>query len=151
MAHIVNVLREEISRLARKEIRKEVTSLKSASSRARREIAALKRLVAAQERTIAQLAKKGKLSAVRKAQSDGDEKPEKIKFSANGFRTLRKKLGLTMAEMGSLLDVSPITIYNWEAGKARPRSKHLSGIASVRSLGKKAARARLEEAAEKNG
>ncbi|MDD4737400.1 MAG: helix-turn-helix transcriptional regulator [Kiritimatiellae bacterium] len=147
MANMVTVLRDEITRLARKEIRKEMAALKTASSRARSDIAALKRLVAAQEKTIAQLAKG--VNVPRAKVSKPGEKPEKIKFSANGFRTLRKKLGFTMAEMGRLLDVSPISIYNWEAGKARPRSKHLGEIASIRGLGKKAARARLPEAAEK--
>ncbi|MDD2237984.1 MAG: helix-turn-helix transcriptional regulator [Kiritimatiellae bacterium] len=147
MANMVTVLRDEITRLARKEIRKEMAALKTASSRARSDIAALKRLVAAQEKTIAQLAKG--VNVPRAKVSKPGEKPEKIKFSANGFRTLRKKLGFTMAEMGRLLDVSPISIYNWEAGKARPRSKHLGEIASIRGLGKKAARARLSEEAEK--
>ena len=144
MANMMSMLKDEITRLARKEIRKEITALKSASSRARSDIAALKRLVAAQDKTIAQLSKG--VGVPRAKVSKVGEKLEKTKFSSKGFRTLRKRLGLTMAEMGKLLGVSPISIYNWEAGKARPRSKHLAEIASIRGLGKKAARARLTEA-----
>jgi len=43
MANIESVLKEEITRLARKEIRKETEGLKKASAQYRTEIAALKR------------------------------------------------------------------------------------------------------------
>jgi DNA-binding transcriptional regulator YiaG len=43
-----------------------------------------------------------------------------------------------------LVGASGQSIYNWEAGKARPRSAHLAAIAALKSYGKKEAMARLE-------
>jgi len=36
------------------------------------------------------------------------------------------------------------SIYNWEAGKARPRAQHLSALAALRTLGKKEAASVLD-------
>jgi DNA-binding transcriptional regulator YiaG len=46
--------------------------------------------------------------------------------------------------MGTLLKVSPQTVYNWESGKTRPRQQQLAGIAALRKLGKKAVKAQLD-------
>jgi hypothetical protein len=35
------------------------------------------------------------------------------------------------------------SIYNWEAGKVRPRARHLAAIAALRQLGRKQAAAHL--------
>ncbi|MFM8575649.1 MAG: helix-turn-helix domain-containing protein, partial [Limnohabitans sp.] len=56
---------------------------------------------------------------------------------------LRKKLGLSAAEMGQLIGVSPQSIYHWETGKTRPRASQLEAIAAVRKLGKREVAARL--------
>jgi DNA-binding transcriptional regulator YiaG len=45
--------------------------------------------------------------------------------------------------MGALLGVSAQTVYNWEAGKARPRQQQLAAIAAVRKLGKRDVKAKL--------
>ena len=37
-----------------------------------------------------------------------------------------------------------MTIYHWEAGKARPRQQQLAKLAAVRGLGKREAVRRLE-------
>ena len=53
MADLANALKEEIRRLARKEIRSETGATKQAVAQYRREIASLKRQVRAQEKKIA--------------------------------------------------------------------------------------------------
>ena len=58
MPNIASVLREEIVRLARKEMRSEMEGLKKTSAQFRSEIAALKRRVAALEKQVARLSKK---------------------------------------------------------------------------------------------
>jgi DNA-binding transcriptional regulator YiaG len=45
--------------------------------------------------------------------------------------------------MGALVGVSAQTVYNWEAGKSRPRQQQLAAIAAIRKLGKREAQARL--------
>lgn len=66
------------------------------------------------------------------------------RFSAKGLSSLRKRLGLSAADLGRLIDASSLSIHKWEQGKARPRSKYLAAIASIRSIGKREAEARLQ-------
>ncbi len=138
MANIASFLKSEISRLARKEIRAETESLKKASAQYRSDIAALKRRLAEQDRLIAQL-RKGKPANDAK----GAEHSPSLRFRADGFASLRKKLALSAAEMGKLLGVSLQTVYHWEKGQSKPRSSQLKAIAEVRKLGKRGAAARL--------
>ena len=70
-----------------------------------------------------------------------------VRFSAKGLASQRQRLGLSAAEMGLLLDVSAQTIYNWEAGKSRPRQQQLAAIAALRGLGKRQVKVRLTELA----
>lgn len=142
MANIASFLKAEISRIARKEIRSETQTLKKASAQYRSDIAALKRRAAEQDRLIAKL-RKEKPAAVS---SDTAEAGPQLRFRADGFASLRKKLGLSAADMGKLLGVSLQTIYHWEKGQSKPRASQLQGIAEVRKLGKRGAAARLAEA-----
>jgi DNA-binding transcriptional regulator YiaG len=142
MANIASFLKAEISRVARKEIRAETQTLKKASAQYRSDIAALKRRVAEQERLIAKLRKEKPVAV----SFDPVEAGPQLRFRADGFATLRKKLGLSAADMGKLLGVSLQTIYHWEKGQSKPRASQLQGIAEVRKLGKRGAAARLAEA-----
>jgi len=60
-------------------------------------------------------------------------------------RAQRTRLGLSAPEMGALVGVSAQTIYNWEAGKSRPRAEQLAIIAAVRKMGKRKVKARLDQ------
>ena len=66
-----------------------------------------------------------------------------LRFRVAGFANLRKKWGLSAAEMGQLLGVSAQSVYHWESGKSRPRAAQLAAIAAVRGLGKREVAARL--------
>ncbi|MFO6419086.1 helix-turn-helix domain-containing protein [Hylemonella sp. W303a] len=140
MADITSLLKSEITRLARKEIRSEVESLKKAVAHYRSDIAKLKRELAAQEKKIVRLGK-SKPSPVL---DSSDESP-KLRFRAAGFATLRKKLGLSAVDMGKILDVSLQTVYHWEKGISKPRASQLQRIAEVRKMGKRGAAAKLAE------
>lgn len=141
MANIASLLKSEISRIARKEIRAETETLKKASAQYRSDIAALKRRVAEQERFINKLSKNKPAAAA----NDKEEETSQLRFRADGFASLRKKLSLSAADMGKLLGVSLQTIYHWEKGQSKPRTSQLQGIAEVRKLGKRGAAARLAE------
>lgn len=67
----------------------------------------------------------------------------RLRFRADGFANLRKKLGLSAFEMGMLLEVSQQTDYQWEKGKSKPRSSQMQRIVEVRKLGKRGAAKRL--------
>ena len=134
MANIASVLKEEITRLARKELRSETESLKKASALYRSEIAALKRRTASLEQQLSRLEKSASKNAVVQV---NPEETTKARFTANGFKTLRQRLGLTAEAIGTLLDVSAQTIYSWEAGNTRPREQQMVRIVMLRGMGKR--------------
>jgi len=136
MPNIASALKEEIVRLARKELRSETEKLKKASTAYRSEIAALKRRVVALEKQLVRVSKK---SAVKEVPAD----VTKVRFSAKGLAAHRQRLGLSAANMGTLLSVSAQSIYPWEAGKTKPRQSQLEAIAALRKMGKREAKAQL--------
>lgn len=148
MAQLASLLKAEIIRLARKEVRTELQALQKASSRYRTELAALKRQLKDQQRLLAKQAKnggggRGRSSAAADTVSEDDS--PRLRFRSAGFATLRKKLDLSAADMGKLIGVTQQTVYHWEKGQARPRASQLQSIATVRKLGKRGAAAKLAE------
>jgi DNA-binding transcriptional regulator YiaG len=142
MANVASVLKDEISRIARKEIRRETSSLKRSSTTHRSEIAALKRRMVELER---QLRRVGRGSGpLPPAAANEDATPGGTRFSARSMAAQRRRLGLSAAECGLLIGASAQSIYNWEEGKARPRAQHLAAIFALRNLGKRHANEILE-------
>lgn len=133
MPNIATVLKEEITRLARKELRGEIAALRKASTQYRSDIAGLKRCVQALERQLPQISK-GVTStpALRTEQGLTVTK----RFGAKGFAAQRRRLGLSAAELGFLLNCSAQSVYKWEQGKARPRASHMPAILALRKLSK---------------
>jgi DNA-binding transcriptional regulator YiaG len=140
MPNIASVLKSEIARVARKEVRVESLGLKKATSTFRTEIAALKRRVQALELELRRMSKATAKVAALVAQEAPDQK---LRFSARGLASQRQRLGLSAEDCGRLLGASGQSIYNWEQGKARPQAKHLPPIVALRTLGKREATARL--------
>lgn len=141
MPNIATAFKDEISRVCRKEMRKQLEPLRKASTAYRKEIAALKRKLQESERRFGALAKRG----VKTKTESAEALPEKqTRFVAKGLKSLRTRLGLSAAELASLLGVTGQSVYNWEQKKSTPRAAQLSQLAQLRSLGKKAVRAQLE-------
>lgn len=146
MPNIASILKSEISRVARKEVRAEMETLKKASVHHRAAIAALRRQISSLEKELRNVAK-GTSRGVRASEPDdsGDEGPKR-RFSAGRLAAHRAKLGISAASYGKLVGVSGQTIYHWEQGKARPRAAQLQSLAAVRGLGKQQVAERLEGA-----
>src|SRR5262249_41478493 len=131
------LLKTEISRLARKEVRREVGPLRKAAAGYRREIAQLKRTLVSLDRRTKQIAN------VRPSKQPDVDQERPIRFVAKGLVSLRKRLGLSADELARLLGVSMQSVYNWEHKKATPRKEQVMEIAALRGVGKKEARERL--------
>jgi len=142
MPNIAAVLREEIVRLARKEIRRQTSVLRKASGQYRRDIAAMKRRVSDLQRKVTPLEKQ----VLRNVPSQAAEPDaERVRFTARGLRSQRKRLELSAANYGKLVGVTGQTIYSWEQETSRPRKQQVAPIASLRQLSKREALARLEQ------
>lgn len=140
MPNIASILKEEIARVARKEVRAEIAALKKSATTHRAEIAALKRRAQALEQQLRRVAKAG---AKPQAAAADEASTQPLRFRATGLVSQRKRLGLSASECGLLVGASGQSIYNWESGKARPQAKHLAALAALRTMGKKEAAARL--------
>src|SRR5512137_2498540 len=106
MANIASLLKSEISRVARKEVRAETAALKKAVSSYRSEIAALKRRAQALESDLRRLSKAAGKAAGQAAASDDDAPLRAQRFSAKGLASQRKRLGLSAHECGLLVGAS---------------------------------------------
>ncbi|MBP8303772.1 MAG: helix-turn-helix domain-containing protein [Phycisphaerae bacterium] len=144
MPNIATVFKEEILRLARKEVRRQTQPFKRASAQYRRDIADMKRQVSDLRRKVALLEKQA-LKGVSSQTPTADTK--RVRFNARGLRSQRSRLGLSAADYGRLIGVTGQTIYSWEGENSRPRKGQLAQIASLRGLGKKEVRTRLEQLA----
>ena len=141
MPNIANVLKSEISRIARRELRAETASLKKAQASFRADIASLKRATRVLEQAIRNVAQHVRPATEGATEPNADS--AKARFSPKGLASERKRLGLSVEAFAKLLGASGQSVYNWEAGKTRPRDSHMAAIRALRTLGRQAAAARL--------
>jgi DNA-binding transcriptional regulator YiaG len=145
MSNVASVLKSEISRVAKREIRAELQSLKKSSARHRADIATLKRTIGAVERQLRQ-AKKLR-TPTGESVADSEDRPKR-RYSAKRLAAHRAKLGLSAENYGRLCGVTGQTIYKWEQERARPQAAQLEALAQIRRIGIREELARLEQSAE---
>jgi DNA-binding transcriptional regulator YiaG len=133
MPNIAQILKSEISRVARKEVRAEIETLKKASGSYRSAIADLRRQIATLEKELRRSTKVSQKEVNANPQEDAAG--TKRRFSAGRLAAHRAKVGISAASYGQLVGVTGQTIYHWEQGKARPRDAQLERLAAVRGLG----------------
>ena len=133
MPNIKSALKEEICRLARKEARVQMAPMRKAAITHRKEIAAIKKILARQEKTLARLAKEEPRHQPQPLETNG-QIPESFRYSARSVRARRKKLGLSAQEYAKLIGVSMQTVYAWEQKRARPRRSQMTRIVWSRNL-----------------
>jgi len=140
MPNVASVLKSEMARVARKEVRGETVPLKKAVIAYRREIASLKRRAHTLEQALRRLSV---VHAQPASAAAVDQDASKFRFSAKGLASQRQRLGLSAEQCGRLVGASAQSIYNWEQSKTRPLARHLPAIAAVRGMSRKDATARL--------
>ena len=157
MANLASALKEEIGRLARKEIRQQTAGTAKTVAQCEREIAALKRQIGGLQRMLSAQRPQGapgptaskktgrkKVAAAKPAaKAAPDSGSKRSRFSAKGLKANRERLGLSADNYGKLIGVSGLSIYNWEQGKARPRESSIAALMSIRGIGKREAARRL--------
>jgi DNA-binding transcriptional regulator YiaG len=144
MPNIAVVLKDEIARIARKEVRAQTEDFKKSSAQYRAHIAALRRRVDALERQLKRVGKASTRGTAAAEQDEGGDGTSR-RFSATRLASQRKKLGLSAADFATLLGVSGQSVYKWEHGESRPRARQLEAIAALRGVGKREAANRLAQ------
>lgn len=145
-------LKKEIARVARKELRDEITALRKIAMSQRADISALKKEVKTLQSSIKRVEKlrvappsspdspARTLAASASTPVATKGKPgRKVTFTAERLKTQRARLGFTQQQMGQLLGVSSLSIWKWESGGAAPRAARVPEILEKIAVGKRAA------------
>jgi len=143
MAKFETIIKSEIVRLAKREVRKisvplarDVRSLKSVVSQLRKSVLMLQRITASQQKEL----EKGKKPL--------EAAPEEVKisrFSPRLIRSLRSHLGITQKDLAILTDVTVGAVHQWESGKFKPSTKKKAAMVALRKLGRREAKKLLED------
>ncbi len=141
MPNLATALKQEIQRLARKEVKAATATTKRSSVQYRKDIAELKRQVRDLKKEVTFLRKQEKKHIGKPATPSS---VGTVRFSPSWVSAHRDRLELSAADYAELVGVSGQTIYNWETGRSKPHAKQLAAWGAVRGLGKREAWRRLE-------
>ena len=140
MPNLAALLKVEITRLAKKEVRAAVGPLRKLVSTLRNDVQALKRERGTLQKDVARLSR----GVPKPPVVEGSETPSsRARLTPAGIKSLRKRLDLSAAQLGLLVDASGQSIYKWEDG-VHPRKPQMSKLIELRSLGKKQVKTLLE-------
>ncbi len=133
MAKIESIIKSEITRLAKREVRsvfrplkKEVQGMKSKLSNLIKNFMVLDRLA----KEVAKTKSPAKLEAP----------PEEVKASRitpERVTGLRKKLGISQRELGILVGATIGAVASWEKGKFKPQREKKAALVALRKLKKR--------------
>jgi len=143
MGKLESTIKSEIQRLAKREIRSTFIPL-------RREVGAIRLKLSGLSRGITSLNRMTKELHLEEARPKLEATPEEVKVSRltpDRIRGLRKKLGISMRELGTLTGTSLSAILSWEKGKFKPRGEKKGALVALRKLRKREVRKMLAEKA----
>lgn len=142
-----NAFRAEVVRMARKELKPELQSMRKVITGHRSEIAALKREVNALASQLKATQRLTKVPNTPKAQAaaDAPKRAAVSDFNAQAFADKRAELGITQKQMAQLVGASWLSVYKWESGQVHPRAAQMDRISKVLKLSKRKALALLSQ------
>jgi DNA-binding transcriptional regulator YiaG len=147
MSNVEKILKTEIARISRKEIKAAIGEIGKSQAGLRKTVVDLKKRVASLEKENKRL-----VAGARKQDAFYVEKPSEAsekaaRLTSKGVRSLRNRLGLTQAEFAKLAGTSTHSVYLWEKkeGPLKLRDKTREALLSIRELGAKEAKTRIDE------
>ena len=145
MGKLESTIKSEIQRLAKREVQATFIPL-------RREVTAIRLKLSSLSKSFSplnQLAKE-QLRQEEKKDLKLEATPEEVKASRltpDRICRLRKKLGISMRELGILTGATVGAVLSWEKGKFKPSGEKKAALVALRKLGKREVRKLLEERA----
>ena len=133
MAKIEGVIKSEIVRLAKREIRSSFLPLRREVRKVSLRLSGLSKGI----RSLNRLAKELQLEKPQIKLEATSEEVKAARLSPDRIRGLRKKLGISMRELGILAGTSLSTVLSWETGKFRPKADKKAFIVALRKLRKR--------------
>ncbi len=147
MGKLEGIMKDEIIRLAKREmrmkfvpLRRDVRSLTITASQLRKSVLGLQRVVSQQERQMGPKA----------VPEVTPEDMKKARFSPRLIKSLRKHLGVSQREMAKLAGVTVGAVFQWEKGKFEPKDDKKKVLVGLRSLGRREAKQLLAEKKEES-
>ncbi len=144
MSSLIDSLKSEIARVARKELKEELLALRKASTAHRSEIAALKRQLKSLASALKASTRAAKGNAQNASAANAPAPGSRMRFSAARFAAWRAKVGITQAQTAKLLEASALSVFKWESDKAQPRAAQLQKITVAMKMGKREVLRKLE-------
>jgi DNA-binding transcriptional regulator YiaG len=142
MAKIESIIKSEIQRLAKHEVRSVFLPL-------RREVWGLKLKLSNLIKNFTVLDRFAKeISKAKSTEPKLEASPEEVKASRltpERISGLRKKLGISQRELGILTGASLGTVASWEKGKFRPKGEKKAALVALRKIRKRDVRKMLSE------
>ncbi len=156
MAEFLKALKNEITKVSRKEIKsltndmkKDIVKLKKTVSTLRKEVNALNR----QKRQIAREVLRNSELRQQEEEKQLEVNVDKIRVTGTMIRKLRKRLKLSQADLGIILGVSSQSVYQWERRENESLKKMRAAakieLAKLRKMTQGEVRALLEQVQEK--
>lgn len=133
MPDFAKTIKEEITRLAKKEVKKAAVPLNA-------RIRSLVKTVSGQEKKIARLEKtvakqeKELRGAAPVPEAAPPEEVKKARISPRLVKSQRKRLKLNQNDFARLLNVSVAAVRSWEQGRALPKEDTMATFVAVRKL-----------------
>ncbi len=147
MAKIEGIIKAEIMRLAKREVRAVFRPLK-------REVWQMSTKLSNLSKGLASLNRMAKeLHLEEKAKPKLEATPEEVKVSRltpERISRLRKKIGISQRELGILTGASIGAILSWEKGKFRPKGEKKAALVALRKLKKREVKKMLADKAEES-
>lgn len=146
MPSFAALLKDEMRRIAKREVRAMIAVLRKDNARLKRTAAEHKRRLAELEKSVGRLASETAPIRAEAARATQEEL-QKARITPRVIRNLRKRLGLSQAQFAKLVGVSGQSVYYWEhkEGRLTLREETKAAIMQARKLGVREARRRLEE------
>lgn len=139
MGKVESIIKSEIVRLAKREVKKTILPLKG-------EIRSLKGIVSQLRKTLLSIQRISP-AEFREKEVSMEVSPDEVKnarFSPRVIRSLRKRLGITQRELALLTGVTVGAIHQWESGKFKPAMKKREIMVTLRKMGRREVRKMIE-------
>ncbi|MBN1555131.1 MAG: helix-turn-helix domain-containing protein [Phycisphaerae bacterium] len=145
MANIMKALKDEIARVAKRELKKDMLRVRQDTIWLKKNVADLKRRVVVLERENRLL--RVKSTRLEKETTPPVENLQKMRITGKMIRSLRKRLGIAQIDLGKLLGVSGQSVYQWERkdDRLRLRETTKTALQRIRQMGKREVQAELEK------
>jgi DNA-binding transcriptional regulator YiaG len=148
MPNIAKILKDEIQRLARREVKNAITTLAKSNAFLKKTVTEHKHRIAALEKENRKLiSEQAKIQ--KQVQTEiPDQEVEDIRITSKQIRSLRRRLGISQAQLAKLLGVSINIVSIWEGKTGRiniRRPEVRKGIIELKGMKKVEVQERLEK------